>query len=141
MDYRVPQAAERDIRGLVDVDQSIEVAEHGAGLSNCRHCEGFKENSWATKVCHANSCFCLHRSLGLSVSLTFSEPAFKISLAMSLDAKLDAIPNVQIDEGLFKYVLIKVYGQDAADGKETFKFIVRGFERAEWHGEWTTASG
>lgn len=51
------------------------------------------------------------------------------------DPKLDAVPNVQIEDGIFKYVLIKVYGKEIAQGKENFKFIVRGFERAEWHGE------
>lgn len=51
------------------------------------------------------------------------------------DPKLDAVPNVQIEDGIFKYVLIKVYGKESVEGKENFKFIVRGFERAEWHGE------
>lgn len=52
------------------------------------------------------------------------------------DPKLEAVPNVQIDDGIFKYVLIKVYGKETAEGKETFKYIVRGFERAEWHGKY-----
>lgn len=51
------------------------------------------------------------------------------------DPKLDAVPNVQIEDGIFKYVLIKVYGKESVEGKENFKFIVRGFERAEWHCE------
>lgn len=58
-----------------------------------------------------------------------------------VDAKLDAVSNVQIDDGIFKYVLIKVYGKENADGTEKFKFIVRGFERAEWHGEFTGCFG
>lgn len=65
---------------------------------------------------------------------SFSLIRRQIEITMS-DAKLDAVLNAQIDEGLFKYVLIKVYGKETADGKENFKFIVRGFERAEWHGE------
>lgn len=52
------------------------------------------------------------------------------------DAKLEAIPNVDIDpEGRFKYILIKVYGKELADGSEPSKLIVRGFGRAEWHGK------
>lgn len=57
------------------------------------------------------------------------------------DKALEAVPSVQIDEGIFKYVLIKVYGKDKGDEEqeETFKFVVRGFERAEWHGEFWRA--
>lgn len=50
-----------------------------------------------------------------------------------VDAKLEAVPNVEIDEGIFKYVLIKLYGKEKADGSEPSKLIVRGFNRAEWH--------
>lgn len=49
--------------------------------------------------------------------------------------RLAAVPNVKIDEGVFKYVLIKVYGKEEADGSEPSKNIVRGFNRAEWHSE------
>lgn len=52
-----------------------------------------------------------------------------------VDAKLAAVPGVEIDEGVFKYVLIKVYGPVAADGSEPSKLIVRGFARAEWHND------
>lgn len=52
-----------------------------------------------------------------------------------VDAKLEAVPAAKIDEGIFKYVLIKVYGKEQADGTEPSKLIVRGFERAEWHGK------
>lgn len=52
-----------------------------------------------------------------------------------VDAKLEAVPNVDIDEGIFKYVLIKLYGKEKADGSEPSKLIVRGFNRAEWHSE------
>ena len=50
-------------------------------------------------------------------------------------AKLDAVPDVEIDpSGRFKYVLIKLYVDDGAPD-EKFKFIVRGNARGEYHGE------
>lgn len=55
---------------------------------------------------------------------------------MSIEAKLEAIPLVDIDsEGRFKYILIKVYAKEQPDGSEPSKLIVRGYARAEWHGE------
>lgn len=52
-----------------------------------------------------------------------------------MDPKLEAIPLVDIDnEGRFKYILIKVYGREQADGTEPTKLIVRGYQRAQWHG-------
>lgn len=55
--------------------------------------------------------------------------------AQTMDAKLDAIPLVDIDDsGRFKYILIKVYGKEKADGTEPSKLIVRGYKRAQWHG-------
>lgn len=52
-----------------------------------------------------------------------------------VDAKLEAVPLVDIDNaGRFKYILIKVYGKEKADGSEPSKLIVRGYKRAEWHG-------
>lgn len=51
------------------------------------------------------------------------------------DAKLEAVPLVDIDDsGRFKYILIKVYGKEKADGSEPSKLIVRGYQRAQWHG-------
>lgn len=44
---------------------------------------------------------------------------------MSSQARLDAVPVVEIDEGVFKYILIKVYGKAEADGTEPSKQIVR----------------
>lgn len=38
---------------------------------------------------------------------------------------MDAVPVVEIDEGVFKYILIKVYGKTEADGTEPSKQIVR----------------
>ncbi|XP_037923724.1 sex-regulated protein janus-A-like isoform X2 [Hermetia illucens] len=52
-----------------------------------------------------------------------------------VDAKLEAVPEVDIDEGIFKYVLIKVYGKEQSDGMEPSKLIVRGFNRAQWHSD------
>lgn len=53
-----------------------------------------------------------------------------------MDAKLEAVPLVDIDdEGRFKYILIKVYGREQADGTEPSKLIVRGYKRAQWHGK------
>lgn len=48
-----------------------------------------------------------------------------VSVKMSSQARLDAVPVVEIDEGVFKYILIKVYGKAAADGSEPSKQIVR----------------
>lgn len=44
---------------------------------------------------------------------------------MSIDARLEAVPTVDIDEGVFKYILVKVYGKEKADGSEPAKLIVR----------------
>ncbi|XP_050071414.1 sex-regulated protein janus-A-like [Anopheles maculipalpis] len=55
--------------------------------------------------------------------------------ARMTEAKLDAVPVVEIDEGIFKYVLIKVYGKEKTDGSEPSKLIVRGFDRAQWHSD------
>ena len=46
-----------------------------------------------------------------------------------VEERLEAVPDVEIEEGRFKYVLIKVSG----DG--TSKFIVRGYNFASYHGE------
>ncbi|XP_070500303.1 sex-regulated protein janus-A-like [Chironomus tepperi] len=54
---------------------------------------------------------------------------------MSIAARLDAVPLAEIDTGIFKYVLIKVYGEEDSNGKEAQKSIVRGFLRAEWHAD------
>lgn len=44
---------------------------------------------------------------------------------MSVDARLEAVPVVEIDKGVFKYILIKVYGKEKSDGSEHQKLIVR----------------
>lgn len=54
-----------------------------------------------------------------------------------VDAKLAAVPDVDIDdEGVFKYILIAVYGKERSDGSEPSKLIVRGYSRCQWHGEY-----
>lgn len=58
-----------------------------------------------------------------------------------MDAKLEAVPLVDIDdEGRFKYILIKVYGKEQADGTEPIKLIVRGYKSAQWHGEYSKST-
>ncbi|XP_059621927.1 sex-regulated protein janus-A-like [Phlebotomus argentipes] len=56
-------------------------------------------------------------------------------LTRMVDAKLDAVETVRIDEGRFKYILIKVYGKEQADGTEPSKLIVRGFQRSPYHSD------
>ena len=53
-----------------------------------------------------------------------------VTTTMSLQAKLDAVEDVSIDLGRFKYVLIKLYYGE----KDDFKYIVRGNREAEYHG-------
>ena len=48
-----------------------------------------------------------------------------------MDAKLEAVSPVDIDpDGVFKYILIKVHTQD-----DKFKYIVRGYDKHEYHGK------
>jgi len=50
-----------------------------------------------------------------------------------MEAKLDAISNVDIDDkGRFKYILIKVHDPE---NESVCKCIVRGFKRAGYHGK------
>uniref|UniRef100_A0A0P4WG92 Sex-regulated protein janus-A n=1 Tax=Scylla olivacea TaxID=85551 RepID=A0A0P4WG92_SCYOL len=48
---------------------------------------------------------------------------------------LDKVADVDIDEGTFKYVLIKVYHSPPAPAQETSKYIVRGYMTAEYHSD------
>uniref|UniRef100_W8BRY2 Sex-regulated protein janus-A n=2 Tax=Ceratitis capitata TaxID=7213 RepID=W8BRY2_CERCA len=48
-----------------------------------------------------------------------------------VDTRLDAVPNVEIEEGIYKYVLIKVYGKDESNHKN----IVRGYADCQWHSD------
>ncbi|XP_011188083.1 sex-regulated protein janus-A [Zeugodacus cucurbitae] len=52
-------------------------------------------------------------------------------LCKMADAKLAAVPSVDIEEGVFKYVLIKVYGKDESSHKN----IVRGYADCQWHSD------
>ncbi|ETN63159.1 sex-regulated protein janus-A [Anopheles darlingi] len=61
--------------------------------------------------------------------------AYSRPVCAMVDAKLEAVPVVDIDEGIFKYVLIKVYAKEQPDGTEPNKLIVRGFNRAQWHSD------
>ncbi|KAG8264068.1 14 kDa phosphohistidine phosphatase [Homalodisca vitripennis] len=52
---------------------------------------------------------------------------------MTLES-LEKVPNVEIDpEGVFKYILIKVYAKQTRDGNEPSKMIVRGNARGPYH--------
>lgn len=54
---------------------------------------------------------------------------------MSVDT-LNQVPDVEIDpEGMFKYILIRVYAKQNADGNEPSKMIVRGNKEGPYHGE------
>ena len=48
-----------------------------------------------------------------------------------MEEKLKSVESVKIDEGTFKYILVKVYDPDNED---TFKYIVRGSCSAPYHG-------
>lgn len=50
-------------------------------------------------------------------------------LSKMAGAKLAAVPSVDIEEGVFKYILIKVYGKDESSNKN----IVRGYADCQWH--------
>eukprot|EP00088_Acartia_fossae_P035186 TRINITY_DN36203_c0_g1_i1.p1 TRINITY_DN36203_c0_g1~~TRINITY_DN36203_c0_g1_i1.p1 ORF type:complete len:121 (+),score=12.38 TRINITY_DN36203_c0_g1_i1:46-408(+) len=47
---------------------------------------------------------------------------------------LDKVPDVDIDEGIFKYVYIRVY-EDAGGDDRNEKDIVRGYNFAEYHAD------
>ncbi|XP_017143270.1 sex-regulated protein janus-A [Drosophila miranda] len=52
------------------------------------------------------------------------------------DQDLAKIPLVDIDEeGIFKYILIRVTGKETADGTEPSKLVVRGYADCEWHAD------
>ncbi|CAL1272116.1 unnamed protein product [Larinioides sclopetarius] len=50
-----------------------------------------------------------------------------------MEEKLDSVESVKIDDGTFKYILVKVYDPDNEDN--VFKFIVRGDASAPYHGD------
>ncbi|XP_068153377.1 sex-regulated protein janus-A [Drosophila tropicalis] len=60
---------------------------------------------------------------------------FRLLHKMS-EQNLKAVTSVDIDNsGIFKYVLIKVTGNEAADGTEPSKNIVRGYADCQWHAD------
>ena len=61
--------------------------------------------------------------------LFFSKPISNIRKYSAYKYKMNDIPNVDIDTGKFKYILIKVTDQDRS------KYIVRGYRWAGYHGK------
>uniref|UniRef100_A0A1A9WT61 Sex-regulated protein janus-B n=1 Tax=Glossina brevipalpis TaxID=37001 RepID=A0A1A9WT61_9MUSC len=51
------------------------------------------------------------------------------------NAKLEAVPSVDIEEGVFKYVLIKIKDKGTCDDAASFKTIVRGYKDCQWHSD------
>ncbi|XP_076063104.1 14 kDa phosphohistidine phosphatase-like isoform X3 [Oratosquilla oratoria] len=51
-----------------------------------------------------------------------------------MSSRLAQVPDVEIDSGRFKYVLIKVHDSPEG-GEETSKMIVRGYNFADWHAD------
>ncbi|XP_034489271.1 sex-regulated protein janus-A [Drosophila innubila] len=49
---------------------------------------------------------------------------------------LESVTPVDIDDqGIFKYILIKVFGSETSDGNEPSKTIVRGYADCTWHAD------
>lgn len=83
--------------------------------------------------------FCLPTIHRVNRSTTLFKPAkqllSRLYSSTKMDRKLNEVTDVDIDDaGRFKYILIKVYAKEQADGTEPSKFIVRGYKRATWHG-------
>ncbi|XP_034115351.1 sex-regulated protein janus-A [Drosophila albomicans] len=52
------------------------------------------------------------------------------------EESLKAVPLVDIDDsGIFKYVLIKIFGHESGEGKEPSKTVVRGYADCTWHAD------
>ena len=55
---------------------------------------------------------------------------------MTSQAVVDSVPQVDIDsDGRFKYILLKLWAANHKD-EEDFKYLVRGYTRADWHSEY-----
>lgn len=53
------------------------------------------------------------------------------------EANLKQVPEVDIDpSGKFKYILVKIYGQDSKDSPELSKTVVRGYKDCGYHCEY-----
>ncbi|ALC46262.1 janA, partial [Drosophila busckii] len=59
------------------------------------------------------------------------------SRLLKMSAKdLADVPLVDIDpQGIYKYILIKVYGKEKSNGDEPSIKIVRGYANCEWHAD------
>lgn len=62
--------------------------------------------------------------------INFHKVLFRRRMAEG-SCQLDAVPEVDIEDGKFKYVLIKVYGSKSNEKKS--KYIVRGYKWAGYH--------
>ncbi|XP_062121492.1 LOW QUALITY PROTEIN: sex-regulated protein janus-A [Drosophila sulfurigaster albostrigata] len=52
------------------------------------------------------------------------------------EESLKAVPLVDIDDcGIFKYVLIKIFGNETGEGKEPSTTVVRGYADCTWHAD------
>ncbi|GIX96955.1 hypothetical protein CEXT_617441 [Caerostris extrusa] len=58
---------------------------------------------------------------------------FVLKYFVSMEEKLQSVESVAIDEGTFKYILVKVYDPD--NEESIYKYIVRGVASAEYHGD------
>lgn len=52
-----------------------------------------------------------------------------------LCVEMDDVADIDIENGTFKYILIKLTSKNAGDGKIKSKTVVRGYNWAEYHGE------
>uniref|UniRef100_A0A1A9Z869 C2H2-type domain-containing protein n=1 Tax=Glossina pallidipes TaxID=7398 RepID=A0A1A9Z869_GLOPL len=57
------------------------------------------------------------------------------NLEYHLEHVHDAVPSVDIEEGSFKYVLIKVSDEDNSDDSASYKTIVRGYKDCQGHSD------
>ena len=59
------------------------------------------------------------------------------NMAEGTSTKLESVADVEIDAtGRFKYILIKVIDES---GGGVYKYVVRGFDWADYHGKFLTA--
>jgi len=72
---------------------------------------------------------------GPNLKPAFAVRNFKLQMAEGnvASSKLDRVPAVDIEEGKFKYVLIKVY--ESKEEEEISKFIIRGYKWAGYHSD------
>lgn len=79
------------------------------------------------------------KSISLYPQVFFDNRGHAVNMAEGTSPKLSNIPDVEIDEnGRFKYILIKVI-DDTHDN--VYKYIVRGFAWASYHGRFLCTFG